>query len=156
MGSQRAAILGCVLLSGAAGACELVLSEHRGGRELARVPLAANAPTAQIAFTHSVLGTPVADRYEWRSDAGQWRAYLVEERFEGEGYGLPNAAGPGETLTRDGKGWRLQLNRLVHPLLVRPVRSQQTRLLVEGRAALLLESLSLAVIELHAMNCKKN
>jgi hypothetical protein len=34
---------------------------------------------------------------------------LVEERFEGEGYGLPSAAGPGERLLRDGAGWRVSL-----------------------------------------------
>lgn len=143
------------LLGGVASACELVLTEHRSGRELARLPLAANSPSAQVAFTHSVLGTPVLDRYVWRSDGGAWRAHLVEERFEGEGYGLPNAAGPGETLTRHGKGWRLQLDRLVHPLVVRPLPSQGTRLIIDQRPPLLLGSLSDAAIEMRAENCKK-
>jgi hypothetical protein len=44
-------------------------------------------------FEHSVLGTPVEDRYRFTPRG--WRA-LVEERFDGEGYGLPHAAGPGE------------------------------------------------------------
>lgn len=139
--------------SALASSCELVLAEHRSGRELLRLPFGADVPLAQVAFTHSVLGTPVADRYEWRNDAGQWRAHLTEERFEGEGYGLPHAAGPGETLTRDGQGWRLRLDRVVHPLVVRPLPAQQMRVQVGDRPAVLLGALSQAAVAMHVEHC---
>ena len=151
--AQRAALVACALLSGGAGACELVLSEHRNARELARLPLAPALPSAQIAFTHSVLGTPVSDRYVWRSHGNAWRAHLVEERFEGAGYGLPHAAGPGETLTREGDAWRLQLDRVVHPLVVLPLPSQQMRVVVGDGPALLLGTLSARSIQIQAVNC---
>ena len=149
----RAALLLSTLLCSAASACELILSEHRSGRELTRVPLAAKAPAARIAFTHSVLGTPVVDHYVWRHSQQGWRAHLVQEQFEGEGYGLPSAAGPGETLVRDGQGWRLRLDRLVHPLVVRPLPAQKMRLQVETRPDLLLGSLSQSAIELRTVHC---
>ncbi len=133
--------------------CELVLAEHRSGRELVRLPLDPALPAARIAFTHSVLGTPVSDHYVWRADAGQWRAHLVEERFEGDGYGLPHAAGPGESLSRDGEGWRLRLDRIVHPLVVLPLPAQEMRIVVGERPALPLGSLSRHSIEMHAQNC---
>ena len=85
---------------GVGSACALVLTEHRSGLALTRLPLNPAQPAADVAFTHSVLGTPVLDRYVWRHSAQGWRAHLVEERFEGEGYGLPSAAGPGERLLR--------------------------------------------------------
>lgn len=113
-------------------ACELVLSDPRSGAELQR--LALPAPELVLAFEHSVLGTPVADRYVFRRGAGDaWRAHLVEERFEGQGYGLPHAAGAGETLVRDGPGWRLGTDREVHPLVVRTLPAQRMRLVVAGR-----------------------
>jgi hypothetical protein len=154
----HAALAACTLVLTTAPAagrgCELVLAEHRSGRELARLPLDAALPSAQIAFTHSVLGTPVADQYVWRADDnGQWRAHLIEERFEGDGYGLPNAAGPGETLARDGDGWRLRLDRVVHPLVVLPLPSQQMRVVIGDRAAVLLGALSRASIAMHVAHC---
>ena len=63
-----------------AQACELVLTEHRSGILLTRLPLNSNLPSADIAFTHSVLGTPVLDRYVWKSSSQGWRAHLIEER----------------------------------------------------------------------------
>jgi hypothetical protein len=157
MAAQRAALGACALVAAisadASVRCELVLAEHRSGRELARLPLDAAQPSARIAFTHSVLGTPVVDHYVWRSDAGQWRAHLVEERFEGHGYGLPNAAGPGETLTREGDGWRLRLDRVVHPLVVRPLPALQMRVSVGERPAVLLGSLSRVSVSFHAEGC---
>ena len=72
-----------------------MLTEHRSARELATLPLDPARPAARIDFTHSVLGTPVHDHYEWRAQGTAWRAHLVDERFEGDGYGLPNAAGRG-------------------------------------------------------------
>lgn len=137
----------------AACACELVLTEHRSDRPLARLPLDPALPAARIAFTHSVLGTPVVDHYEWRVDAGQWRAHMVQEHFEGDGYGLPNAAGPGETMTRDGDGWRLRLDRVVHPLVVLPLPSQAMRILIGERPAVLLGSLSNKSIDMRADDC---
>ncbi len=149
---QRAAIVaGALLGSSAAPACELLLSEHRSGRELARLALSPEAPSARIDFTHSVLNTPVSDVYVWRADASGWRAHLVEERYVGDGYGLPNAAGPGERLQRDGDGWRLTLDRVVHPLVVPPV--QAMRVTVGERAPVPLHTLSRHSIELRATGC---
>ncbi len=152
---QRATVVVCALLATApmAHACELVLNEHRSALPLARLALDPARPMAQIAFTHSVLGTPVVDHYEWRPHAGQWRAHLVQEHFEGDGYGLPNAAGPGETMVREGNGWRLHLNRIVHPLVVLPLPSQSMRVLIADRPALLLGSLSKRSIEFQARDC---
>lgn len=136
-----------VASAGASATCSLVLADHRDGRVLARVPLDPAAPALRVAFTHSVLGTPVEDRYVFRHDrddghgAPRWRAVLVEERWEGEGYGLPIAAGPGETLVRDGDGWRLTLQRPVDPLVVLALPSQRMRVIVDGRAPILLGSL---------------
>ena len=142
-----------LVLPGAAAACELVLSEHRSGRELMRLPLDGPAPSARIAFTHSVLGTPVADRYVWRHDEPGWRAHLVEERFEGDGYGLPNAAGPGETLLREGAGWRLALDRVVDPLVVLPLPAQHMRVTVGRGEPVLLGSLTAASVLFRVSGC---
>lgn len=140
-------------------ACELVLSEHRSQRELLRLPLNAAEPRADVAFTHSVLGTPVRDRYVWRAGPAGWRAHLVEEQFDGEGYGLPSAAGPGERLERvqaDGRSFsRLTLDRLVEPLVVRPLPAQQMRVQVAGQAPVLLGQLSDQAIELRAAGCPR-
>ena len=138
------------LLPLAASACELVLSEHRSGRELVRLPFGGAPPAARIAFTHSVLGTPVADRYEWRLDGAAWRAHLVEERYEGDGYGLPNAAAPGETLVREGQGWRLALDRVVDPLVVLPLPAQRMRVVVEPSST---GSLTSASVQLRVSGC---
>ena len=111
----------------AAAACELVLSEHRSGVELHRLPLDAALPEVRVAFEHSVLGTPVVDRYRFTP-----QARLIEERFEGEGYGLPHVAGVDETLQREGQGWLLRLDRAVHPLVVRPLPQQRMRLVLHS------------------------
>ncbi len=142
----------CALGAGGAApalaACELVLSEHRSGRELQRLPLHAAEPGVRVAFEHSVLGTTVVDDYRFRP-----RAVLVEERFEGAGYGLPQADGPGQTLQRDGNGWRLQLERPVHPLVVRPLPAQRMRLL-RPEGELLLATLGAeGAVELQAHGC---
>lgn len=140
-------------------ACELVLSEHRSQRELMRLPLAAHEPRADIAFIHSVLGTPVLDRYLWRPSPLGWRAHLVEEQFEGEGYGLPSAPGPDEQLEqRVASGRRyssLKLDRLVHPLVVRPLPAQQMRVQVPGQAPVLLGSLTTEAVQLQLPTCAR-
>lgn len=120
-------------------ACTLVLREHRSGRELLRVMLPSTAtPGFAVAFEHSVLGHTVTDRYELRAQASGWRAHLVEERFDGEGYGLPyGPTAPGERMVRGPQGWSLQLDRVVHPLVVRPLDAQATRLQAGGREYLL-------------------
>lgn len=115
-----------------APACTLHLTEHRSGQALFSLPLDPTRPEITIAFEHSVLGTTVHDRYRFMP-----QPTLVEERFEGEGYGLPIAAGPGEQLLRDGEGWRLLLQRPVDPLVVRPLPSQRMRLTVHGQQWLL-------------------
>ncbi len=130
-----------------ASACEAVLREHRSGAELARLPLDAAQPELRIAFEHSVLGTTVVDRYRFTP-----APRLVEERFDGQGYGLPHAAGPGETLQRDGSGWRLLLDRAVDPLVVRPLPAQRMRIVLADRE-LLLATLSSAAIEIAARGC---
>ena len=129
---RRAALAAACLVSLgacsiASAACELVLSEHRSGIELHRLPLDPAAPEVRVAFEHSVLGTPVVDRYRFTP-----LARLIEERFEGEGYGLPHLAGDGETLQRDGAGWLLRLDRAVQPLVVRPLPQLRMRLLLPG------------------------
>ena len=100
-----------------------------------------------------MLGTPVVDHYAWRHADGQWRAHLLQEHFEGDGYGLPYAAGPGETMTREGDGWRLHLDRVVHPLVVLPLPSQSMRLLIDDRPAVLLGSLSEKSIHFRVHDC---
>lgn len=130
-----------------ASACEAVLREHRSGAELARLPLDAAQPELRIAFEHSVLGTTVVDRYRFTP-----APRLVEERFDGQGYGLPHTAGPGETLQRDGAGWRLLLDRAVDPLVVRPLPAQRMRIVLADRE-LLLATLSSAAIEIAARGC---
>lgn len=128
-------------------ACELSLLEHRSGRELLRTALP--LPQLRVAFTHSVLGTPVEDRYLWR--AGAWR--LVEERFEGEGYGLPHIAAAGERLERTERGWRLLLDREVAPLVVRALPAQQMRVLLDDGRAWPLAELGAPSIEIRVEGC---
>lgn len=140
-----AALLACAVAHSAA--CELVLSEHRSGRELTRLPMDPLAPGATIAFEHSVLGTTVSDTYAFRP-----HAVLVEERFDGAGYGLPHAAAQGERLLREGDGWRLLLEREVRPLVVRPLPAQNMRL-VSMAGPVRLADLSAGAIELRARNC---
>ena len=135
------------LLTLAAPACELVLTEHRSGTPLQVLPLDATAPEARIAFEHSVLGTTVVDRYRFAP-----AAVLVEERFDGQGYGLPHTAGPGETLQRSGSGWLLHTRREVAPLVVRPLPQQRMRLLLGSREWLLAD-FSAQAIELTARGC---
>jgi hypothetical protein len=136
LGRHAAALAVCLAACGsalAAGAgCELVLREHRSGAELQRLPLDAQVQELAIAFEHSVLGTTVVDRYRFMPTA-----HLIEERYAGEGYGLPYAAGPGESLQRDGDGWVLRLNRPVHPLVVRTLPQQHMRLRLAGQEWLL-------------------
>lgn len=136
-----------------AQACELVLTEHRSGILLTRLPLNSNLPSADIAFTHSVLGTPVLDRYVWKSSPQGWRAHLIEERFEGEGYGLPSQPASGERLERHGSGWRLHLNRVVDPLVVLPLPAQSMRIVLPDQREFLLGQLSQKSIEMRAENC---
>lgn len=130
-------------------ACELLLTAHRSGQELLRLPINAAAPELRIAFEHSVLGTTVIDRYVFSP-----HARLIEERFSGVGYGLPSAAGPGERLERIGESeiWRLQLDRPVQPLVVRPLPALRMRLLLD-EGDLLLSKLSDVAIEIQAQGC---
>lgn len=131
----------------AASACELRLSDHRSGRELRRLPLDPLEPEIRIAFEHSVLGTTVIDRYRFTP-----AAVLVEEEFEGEGYGLPAAPGPGERLERMGSRQRLLLSRTVEPLVVRPAGSARTRVLLAG-GDVLLSSLGASSVAFDAVGC---
>lgn len=137
-----------------ASSCTLVLSEHRTGRLLAQLPLDPTRPLTQVAFTHSVLQTPVLDIYRWQPDGqGRWQAQLVEEHFEGQGYGLPHTAAEGERLVRQGNGWRLELSRKVDPLVVRPLPAQRMRLVRPHEPDLLLGTLSTQAIEMQAQGC---
>lgn len=146
------AAVACLACAAGAGAraCELRAYEHRTGREVLRAPMAAGAAAEmRVSFVHSVLATPVEDRYLWRE--GAW--VLVEERFEGEGYGLPHAAGPGERLERTASGWRLVLERPVAPLVVRPLLAQRMQLTLDGGRSWLLGALSAQAVELRAEGC---
>ena len=147
MGGRAFVAAACLVVAGHAGACELSLTEHRSGRELLRAAMP--APQLRVAFTHSVLGTPVEDRYVWRS--GAWR--LVDERFEGHGYGLPHAAADGERLERDGDGWRLQLDRPVQPLVLRAPAVAQVRLVLDDGRVWPLTGLAACAIEVRALSC---
>ncbi|MCF8167877.1 MAG: DUF1850 domain-containing protein [Rhodoferax sp.] len=156
--ARRLALVALALCAPLVGmGCELVLTEHRSGKLLQRVALDPDRLTADIAFTHSVLGTPVLDRYVWRHGPSGWRAYLVEERFQGEGYGLATSAGPGETLTREnlagGTFWRLRLKRLVDPLVVLPLPEQAMRVVLADQREVLLGSISRTSVEFRAENC---
>ncbi len=128
----RAAALLVALLSGpACQACELVLSTSPRDEERARWPLRPRA--FSLSFNHSVLGTEVRDDYEVRAQ----RITLVRETFEGEGYGLPAAAQPGERLDHSGSRSVLHTQRTMNPLIVRPSRAQRTRLHLGTQAVLL-------------------
>lgn len=151
----RALLPAALLLAGVvpATACELVFTEHRTGVGLATRALDPTRPRITIAFTHSVLGTPVADVYEWHAVDDVLRAVLIEERFQGDGYGLPHAPGPDETLVRDGDGWRLRLHRIVDPLVVLPLPEQRMRVLIDGQEPVLLGDLSRRSLQLQTRGC---
>ena len=149
----KALLLTSLLVPPTGIGCQLFLAEHRSGRPLGQLALDPVRPAADLAFTHSVLGTPVLDRYVWRAGPLGWRAHLVEERFEGEGYGLPSAAGPGERLLRDGAGWRLLLDRVVEPLVVLPLPAHSMRVVLNDGREVLLGQLSPKSIEIRAENC---
>jgi hypothetical protein len=140
-----------MLVPASAQACDLVISEHRSGKEVLRWPANQVPVQFDVSFTHSVLGTPVLDRYEFRWNRSQWQAVLVEEVHEGQGYGLPyGATESGQRYERTDDGWRLTLNRLVDPLVQLPLPSQNIRLAMDGQSVLLgdLSTRSL-LIELH-------
>jgi len=146
--ARRLAVLAAAsLVALPLAACELVLTEHRSGTLLQVLPLDATAPELRIAFEHSVLGTTVVDRYRFTPSAR-----LVEERFDGQGYGLPHTAGPGESLQRSGTGWRLLTDRAVYPLVVRPLPQQRMRLQL-GVREWLLADFSRQAIELTTRGC---
>jgi hypothetical protein len=142
-----------------ARACELVLRTQRAAHTILRVPLATPSPTFSLAFEHSVLGTTVRDRYEIRATVTGQTMWLVEERFSGEGYGLPHAAdGASEVLLRTDEGWLLKTNRLMDPLVVRPLRAQAMRLSVGTQTWLLADLAhtdSNAAIEFTPERCSK-
>jgi hypothetical protein len=129
------------------GTCEVRLSDARSGGELMRLSLPAQDPQIQIAFEHSVLGTTVIDRYRFTP-----APVLVEEEFEGEGYGLPSTAGPGERLETHGTRKRLVLWRSVDPLVVRALREQRMRVLLP-QGELLLSSLGASTVLFEAEHC---
>ena len=121
-----------------AQACYLVIREHRSGVEVLRWPADQRPVQFEVSFTHSVLGTPVVDAYEFRWHEGQWRAFLTQETHEGEGYGLPyGATEPGQVYERTAEGWRLFLNRMVDPLVQLPLPDQKVRLAMQGQSVLL-------------------
>jgi hypothetical protein len=130
-----------------ANACELLLRDARSGRELQRLPLDPRGPEIRIAFEHSVLGTTVIDRYRFTP-----RPVLVEEEFEGEGYGLPASPGPGERLERVGARQKLTLERPVDPLVVRALTGPRIRLL-HAQGELILSSLGAPSVAFEARHC---
>jgi hypothetical protein len=128
-------------------ACTLLLSEHRSERPLLQAPWSTR--TLRVSFVHSVLGTPVEDHYVWRD--GGW--VLVEERFAGEGYGLPHAPAAGEQWLRQDGRTRLLLNRSVMPLVIRPLPAQQMALHLDDGRHWRLAELSAQAIELRTQGC---
>jgi hypothetical protein len=80
-----------------------------------------------------------------------WR--LIEERFEGQGYGLPHVAGPGERLERDGEVWRLTLERTVQPLLIRAPAAARARLVLDDGRVWPLTGLAVGAIDVRALAC---
>jgi hypothetical protein len=142
-----AATLAGAAPAAASAACTLVLREHRSEQALLRAPWPQRE--LRVGFVHSVLGTPVEDHYVWRDAA--W--HLVEERFEGQGYGLPNAAAAGEQLITDGAVSRLLLNRRVMPLVIRPLPAQQMRMSLPDGRQWRLGDLSTQAIELSTEDC---
>lgn len=119
-------------------ACDLVLTEHRSGKEVLHWPITERPIEFSVSFVHSVLHTPVRDRYEAKWVDGSWKLYLVEETHEGQGYGLPyGATADGERYVRTEKGWQLTMNRLVDPLVQLPLPSQNVTLHSQGRSVLL-------------------
>ena len=107
-------------------ACYLTLAQHRTDLPLASILMRQRPVRFTIEFIHSVLGTRVSDLYEMRSDGGHWRAHLIEETFEGQGYGLPyGVTAPGERYERLGDGWRLTLDRVIYPLVQLPLPQQE-------------------------------
>ena len=143
IGASALAVFGLAPLQ----ACELLMRDHRSGGELARWSMNAAQPQIQIAFEHSGLGTTVTDTYRFTP-----RAVLVQEAFEGNGYGLPAAPAPGETLRHDGARSVLTLHRVVDPLVVRNLPAQRMRLLM-GEREFLFASLPSPSIELLAQHC---
>lgn len=73
-------------------------------------------------------GTEVVDRYELRNG----RVVLVEESFEGEGYGLPSSLQPGEHISVQGDRTTLHTVRDVTPLAVRASHAQRTAVHVDA------------------------
>ena len=130
-----------------AATCTLELSDDRSGVLMRRVPVA--QAEVVVGFTHSVLGTPVRDRYVW--SGGQWR--LVEERFEGAGYGLPHGAQPGEKLLREGNGWRLVTDRVIDPLVVRDVPGADMHIEAAGAGVWRLHELGARSLRVTAARC---
>ena len=143
-----------VLAPFAVHACDLVLAEHRSGKEVLRWPITERPIAFAVSFVHSVLHTPVRDSYEARQTDGRWKLYLVQETHEGQGYGLPyGATADGERYVRTEKGWQLTMNRLIDPLVQLPLPSQNITLHFEGRSALL-GDLSTRSILIEVQNCQ--
>ncbi len=113
--------------------------------------LDAARPAFRVSFLHSVHGTEVLDRYEVRAG----RIVLVEESFEGQGYGLPSSLQPGERLSVEGGRTRLHTAREVTPLAVRASRAQRTTVHVDApvRTALLLAGFGEIGVRFEAIGC---
>ena len=142
-----AALLATSAHATTAAVCTLVLREHRSEQLLLRAPWPQRE--LRVDFVHSVLGTPVEDVYRWRE--GAW--HLVEERFEGQGYGLPHNAAAGERLITEGAHTRLLLNRRVMPLVIRPLPAQGMRVSLSDGRHWRLGDLSAQAIELSTEDC---
>ena len=134
--------------------CYLTLTQHRTGLALAKILMVHTPVRFSIEFTHSVLGTRVRDFYEMRLAEGRWQAHLIEERFEGQGYGLPYAATePGQRYERDANGWRLTLDRVIDPLVQLPLPEQKIDLVWPG-GQLRIASLSQSSVLISLEGCQ--
>lgn len=133
--------------------CYLTLKEHRSDQLLAQWKMPDGPVRFSVEFIHSVLNTPVQDIYEMRAHHGQWRAHLVQEVFQGQGYGLPYAAtDSSETMIRDGETWRLTLDRVIDPFIQLPLPSQEITL-VWGDSRVRLGDLSDRSVRITLQGC---
>ncbi len=148
------------LLAAPAVTCELLVAEHRSARPLHQLAIKPQQPEFSIIFEHSVLGTTVIDTYQVRVINGTHQTWLIRERFQGQGYGLPSSPGPFEQLKKVGDDWVLSTNRLIDPLVIRPLRIAAMRLQIGEKIWLLADLLNNpnntnAALALSAQGCGK-
>ncbi len=87
-----------------------------------------------LQFIHSVLGTKVMSDYKITNSN---QIIQISETFSGFGYGLPNDTPTitGEKLQQlTGDTWQLTMHRPIDNLVVIPIKSQHTSLILNGHS----------------------